>query len=622
VFLIGLIYLAAALCALTFFGACLLRILLPGLRHDRGLGTAFGIAAYLAICGALEVTRSGSRPLLLALVAVGVVGFIITSREPWVLRLPTIATAPRAALLGFATFAGLYALFLVNAADWHYGFLDDVLGYLVFPERILSEGSIGRDPFNYRRIESGLTGGGSYLYALFRAALPMRQTRLADVGVGSACLLLLVAAHAREQGLAGMRLAGMLLIALAFIAFGPLWNNTPDTTGKALLFALYRLAFVLQSRPPSPRRGAALGFLFFAAVALKTSYLPAAVGGLAAFYVASFATQSPLRVIVEAVATAIAATAVMLPWMLASYATAQTPWYPVLGTGTLSPLEVSGIAAPYMYLTEAGRLLVIVAPALLIALGASRSLALRGQRLFLASLAPCSTALTLASQLKITVFGYRYGLAGVTAVTLFYLPLAARWQPVRLLRLGLVCLVALGLLTLVTKDRGRTQWFDSGWIAELILGPAHYEPGQWRNDLGAQLHAMQAAVPPGAPMLVLLSWPALLDFQRNPIAVMDHAGMMGPGHRPAANDPAGWSRYLLGLGIRYVAYSYADEAAFTTSFARRERNRYNEPWQASAYVVADATANIEMRETLLALRDLGTVIYDDGNEFVIRLNNR
>jgi hypothetical protein len=619
-FVLGLLFLATVLCALAFYGDRLQGLLLPELRSEAGLSISFGLAGYTTFCGVLEITQIASRPLLLAVVGIGLLGFAGSlMRSPGGRRVWHFRAMQKSVVAAFAAFGVLCAIFLINAAHWHYGFLDDVLGYLVFPERILSEGSIGRDPFNFRRIESGLSGGGAYLYVLFRAGLPLAQTRLADLGVGSACLLLLVADHAREQGVTGLRLALLLLITLAVIVFSPVWNNTPETTGKALLFALLRLSYLLQPQPPSFRRGAALGLLFFAAVALKTSYLPAAVASLVAFYIASLRYEPVSRLVGEAAVTGAVATALMLPWMAASYATAATLWYPLLGTGTLSPVEVSGIAAPYTYFSEAGRLLVVVAPAILIALAAWFTPELRARRVFLATLALCSTAFMLISQVKITVFGYRYGHAGMAAVLLFFLPFASQCRPGRLIRVALPALVAVMLVAVATKDARRTEWFDSGWIAELFLGPTNYVPGQWRTDLRPQLRTMQSAVPPGEPMMVLLSWPALLDFRRNPIAVMDHAGMMGPPGRPPPNDPVGWSRYLLRHGIGYVAYSYSDEAVFTKRFAERERNRYREPWQASAYMIADSDANIQMRETLIALRKLGTVVYDDGSEFVVKL---
>jgi len=305
-------------------------------------------------------------------------------------------------------FGLLYLAFLTNAADWRYGFVDDLLGYLVYPERVLQEGSLGRDPFNYRRTSAGLTGGG-YLYALFRAALPLQQSRLADVGVGSACLLLLLAGHARTQGLRGARLAGVLLVGLAVVAFSPLINNTPETLGKALLLGLLRLLFMLPANTASVRRGLACAPLVLAIIGLKTSFLPEAAAGFLAYYAALASRRSVCNLFVEAAATAAALLVLMLPWMIVSHEVADTFWYPLLGRGTISGDETAGFAAPLPYMRESGRLLIVLAPALLVSASVWRSPALQEQRVFLIALALTTTTLLLISQFKLTVFGYRYG---------------------------------------------------------------------------------------------------------------------------------------------------------------------------------------------------------------------
>jgi hypothetical protein len=400
-----------------------------------------------------------------------------------------------------------------------------------------------------------------------------------------------------------------------------MWNNTPETIGKALLFALLRLAFILCSRPSSLRRGMTLAFVSFAAVALKSAYLSVAIAVVAAFYVSSAAAEPKWRLSGEISLAAGFTSILMVPWMLAAHAVAGTYWYPFLGIGTLRPDEILGVAAPYAYVKDAGRLLLIMSPALPISAAAWTSPALYERRKLLAGMALCAAMLTIVSQLKFTVFGYRYGQAGMAAVLLFYLPLAAQCRPTFLFRLTLSVMLLLALAVLVTKDRDR-PWYYNGWLAERLLGPVRYGRSDWSDDRIARLRSMQAAVPPGEPMLVLLSWPALLDFRRNPIDVMDHPAMMGPPGLPAADDTTEWWRYLVGLGIRYVAYSYGDEAAYPKRYAERELERYSLPYQASPYMVADSLANIQMRDTLLALRQFGTVVYDDGDEFVIKLRDK
>ena len=131
---------------------------------------------------------------------------------------------------------------------------------------------------------------------------------------------------------------------------------------------------------------------------------------------------------------------------------------------------------------------------------------------------------------------------------------------------------------------------------------------------------MQAAVPQGEKLLVLLSWPSLLDFQRNPIFVMDHPAEIGPPGLPPANDAAAWSRYLRSLGIDYVAYSYGDQAVYTKEWALRDIAQYSRPESRSRLMIEFATAHIAMRETLLTLAHTHKLVYDDGKEFVIYLD--
>jgi hypothetical protein len=130
---------------------------------------------------------------------------------------------------------------------------------------------------------------------------------------------------------------------------------------------------------------------------------------------------------------------------------------------------------------------------------------------------------------------------------------------------------------------------------------------------------MQRTVPAGAPLVVLLGVPALLEFDRNPIAVMDHAGKMGPGKMPSPDDATGWARYLKSLGFHYVAYSYRDEAGFDETWARHIMRDFSRGGSYSRFMVDDARAGIQLRETLVAFRKIGRTIYDDGKQFVVYL---
>src|SRR5262249_21476297 len=75
--------------------------------------------------------------------------------------------------------------------------------------------------------------------------------------------------------------------------------------------------------------------------------------------------------------------------------------------------------------------------------------------------------------------------------------------------------------------------------------------------------AMQAAIPAGERVVVMLDDPALLDYRRNPTASLDAPGSASPGpQRPAFRGAEPLRAYLVAEGYRYAA------------FVRSERSRY------------------------------------------------
>ena len=622
----GLLYLGCVLLAFDFFGTLVLRRLAPAVARDHGMAIAFGVACFLAYTAWLELTATAGRATLLAPVLIGVIGAITTAVRSNRLRLPARAALWPSGGWGTTVLLGVFTLllvlFLINAADWSYGFVDDRHGYLAFPERILGEGSAGRDLFQFRRIEAGLSAGGAYLYALFRAALDLRQTRLADLGVGSICLLLLVAGHARTYGVSTGRLAAILLATLGVIVWSPLINNTPDTIGKALLYALLRLTLALAASPPTLRRGAAMALMVVAIVSLKTSYLPTAAAAIAAFYLFAAMQAGPLRLVPEIAVAAAVAFGLTLPWMIVCEHIAGTPWYPILGLGTLRPEETTGIVAATRFATEAGRLMVLLALPALVAIAAWRSPEWLQQRWLLVFLVVCATALTLLTQLKFSLFGYRYGQMGPATLLLLFLVIALRCRLTPLWSGALLGSLALALAIMALSKSTERSWIDDGAIAEAIVGKRPGDSADWRDDRQAEYLAMQQAVPAGQPIAVMLSWPSLLDFRRNPIMVMDWPAMMGPPGMPHPDDAEGWSAYLIRNDIRYVAYSYGDEAGYSKTRVAHDIARFSRPASYSLYQVTLATRTAQMHDTFLALRSLGTVVYDDGKQFVVQLPGR
>ena len=75
------------------------------------------------------------------------------------------------------------------------------------------------------------------------------------------------------------------------------------------------------------------------------------------------------------------------------------------------------------------------------------------------------------------------------------------------------------------------------------------------NSDEAVYAALQRSVPEHATLLVMLDQPFRLDFKRNRIISWDEPGIVSPSpHLPIGQGPDALARYLLGQGIRYVAY--------------------------------------------------------------------
>ena len=70
---------------------------------------------------------------------------------------------------------------------------------------------------------------------------------------------------------------------------------------------------------------------------------------------------------------------------------------------------------------------------------------------------------------------------------------------------------------------------------------------------------MQAAVPRGSPLLVMIERPYLLDFARNPIALIDLPGAASPRRAlPLLDGGEKIARYLVAEGFRYFAFVSPD----------------------------------------------------------------
>jgi hypothetical protein len=128
--------------------------------------------------------------------------------------------------------------------------------------------------------------------------------------------------------------------------------------------------------------------------------------------------------------------------------------------------------------------------------------------------------------------------------------------------------------------------------------------------------ALQAALPPGARVVVLLDDPALLDYRRNVIANLDAPGFASPGPQlPSFRGAEPLRRYLVEGGYRYAA------------FVRTERSRYffrRAAWVPRMFNDIElfrimAAYTVDMIDALAELATTTRVLYDRDGLVVLDL---
>lgn len=540
---------------------------------DAGLLVALGAAGYLAVAGVGIAAGLLTRPVVLALIGLGAAGFAwreltapvavwhrVRGGVAWVRRNPPLG-ALAAALVALACVRLVGAVATLDRNPW-----DDDLAYTPLVARLLDAGNL-IEPFSFRRL--GAYGGQTALQALGAARGTLASVHLIDRGLALGAVLLGVVGHARARRTDPIWLG---LIALVVIALPETAINTASYwTGVVMFLALYRLAV---------REDMALvGLVAAATVTLRQNFLaPVAVfvASVLVFRLAGLARAGSLR---EAwrrerrrwAVIATVALAAIAAWWIAAYASSATFLFPIVdGTWnhalSLQPAVVTWpeeLAFLVSCALDPSPLAVLPILALAVAFVADRR---PGRPLAALAIAGALGFVLLAHGLIGTEAPHlwRYAFGFTTALAIgFALELGAGDDQVELAPLGRWIVLAALVLQLVTSRAAAAHQVVA------LLDDIRHAAAQGRRgdpDTGAErrrYRAMQAAVPAGAPLLVMLDDPALLDYRRNPIANLDTPGFASPGGQlPAFLGAEPLRAYLVAEGYRHVA------------FVRSERSRY------------------------------------------------
>lgn len=517
----------------------------------------------------------------------------------------------------------------VTAAGWpKFNPHDDYHAYLAFTEKLVQLGSLGDDPFSKRRLISGL-GGQYFLLSLVAVEFPNRFLHILDPGVAVLMLAgMVTAASAAADVRVKLTLIG-LATAIAMFPF-PIVNVSTSVSVIPLLLAIWLLFAdcqkALEADPSAPLLSRALLLALCAASActLKNSFIPyvaiSVFGGVCCLLWGAPGLWK--RLLGWAMPAALVAAATLGPWMADLHRSSGTYLFPLLGKGyegsvygTSPPLNAGFLQAETLG-ADLGNWLVdpflrlptlVTAGLLLYALRQRRL----GDRAMLLSASMLGTALISVLIMGFATGGYnvyRYTVPFVLASLLAGLIVLARrtpageWPAVPLASAAV--LGCFGLVALV-GDAGRAVAAVSQGIQGQELVSA--ERREAYADLSAHL-------PLDGAVLTRLQFPFLLRFRPEVYIADVPGGASPPPGMPAGSDAAELQRYLVGEGIRYLAWDYATEAGFG-------RERYGKRLDPGAFRVerSEAQDSFDFQTALEALRATRPLVFERHGMAIIDL---
>jgi len=551
------------LLSLTGWGSGLARWLFPGRRVSWGLRAAWGMGAVLAAGGALLLAGWARPGPLVGLVALGLVLFFLDLGA-------ARTAAPRTRPWVLAALALLYLLAATQALGWllfnNYNPNDDLIAYLPLAKKLIQTGTLV-DPFSLRRMAA--YGGQEFLHALqYIAGTGAVHMHLMDRGVAFLVTAGLVLGHLHDHPKAR---AVPVLLAAAFLLSLPNTrvNTASALTGTACILGLFRtLSWCSANDLKGWRPAFVLALLAAGAGTLRQNYLLTVVLGLGLSYgVLGWRNRLKERPWVEPAWTFGLMLLFLAPWL----------WLSVRSNGTfLFPFVPGTYNRAYALLGARPGLLDQI-PFFLDNAFATRPVVFSAA-FFLAGLfvPDPSDRVPFRALLAAHVVGFcallvLFPLSDVANLSRYYYAAQiATW-----LALGLACSttpighrasrLALGFAALGLLVQGVDTLASAGrmyaYFGRRINLAVRLEVPYFPPKVNPAYAALQASLPPGAKVLVMVDDPWELDFRRNDILNVDVIGASGfQQGLDRFHGGEAMAAYLQDKGIRYVAFVRPEKA--------------------------------------------------------------
>ncbi|WP_445246729.1 hypothetical protein [Microcoleus sp. OTE_8_concoct_300] len=623
------------LVSLIGWGAAVNRILFPQYRVDWGQRAAWGIAWSVIFGGLLNVTWTISQATILIYICLGALYGII---DAWANK--TSITEELNRLINnfkeniFLAIGTVIACLVtaVQYSGWvswqNFNLHDDYHAYFVFPHKMLQIGSLGSDPFSERRLVSAL-GGQSFLHTFSLSVLDERSLYLIDPGCALVIMIGLIIGYCQKKNISKN---STLMIVFGFLSLRTVnINITGLLIPVCLFFSLFRVFDWDNLKATNIQSNAAIiGLLAAAICALKTTFIP----GCIIFFTSSYffyilGSQIKHKAIYEFCLASILLAVFILPWSISLYQSSGTLLYPIFGRGFHGSVYGGSVKLPNtevppnlaIKLKVYAIFTLIYIPTVLAIrfwiIGLGKKQIVREATLSIFMAAVTGNTLIAFSTGGADVYRYSYPLFLVMFViflSFFVENLEQNNLNLKLKTAAFSGAVFLSLLVALGSHIYKNE--ESNNPLDSIAWGLRNVP-LVTLDEREKYSKMLDSVPEGEIVLTRLDKPFLMNFNKHTIWIADVPGgaSLPPG-MPSFKGEEALADYLVSHSIRYVAYSYANEA----NFPRKSLEfRLNPEWP--FWLKNQALNSFEFQESLQKLGESRKRIYDDGENFVIDLSS-
>jgi hypothetical protein len=441
----------------------------------------------------------------------------------------------------------------------------------------------------------------------------------------------------RGTSRSGTRAAALVTALLLLTIPYYLHNLGGEYSGLVFFLALFRIYDDPGFEQASPRVNAILAGLLAAAICtLRQNYMSAAVLIVAFVHLALLwfpgakSRQAWLR---QGLLTGAAVLVFLLPWMVLSTIAIHSPLYPVIRGNVRPDFGIIGkvtfdeevrwaLQNLFMFTPIASIPLFFLAAAVLRPIRRHRAIQVFMLACMLAFALMMHFFQTFHDAASIARYYFAFSVAFCLATSLRVLEGGGTWPlpKATVVAVGLVAF-AVGYQTVLDKDEIlRAAEADVTAFNDLVRARGPFQP----TALDILYKRVQAVVPRGQPLLVMLDHSYLLDGKRNPVFNYDHPGTMGPkGGPPAFKGPEALAAYLQGVGIRYVAYQIGPSSPeYDVGYWERKVATTVVVNGRGAFYKIQGRFELDSFETLKALAASRRVLFSEGEIRVLDLGTR